>query len=193
MKACLLAVLVPALLIRVDVMAAPDHPIAAAVAAKLSDPRRKFTMIVKLKVREGADDRLVAAFEEATGPTREEKGCSRYELNQVEGEPGVFYVYERWSSLERLNDHLATPHARRLLQTIHPLLAADPEVTVLVPRAEPAKPGSTAEKVETGLDEIRDRLDRIRREGSEEDPKKELKRALEDAKKELRKQLEKDR
>ena len=75
---------------------AEEHPIAKAVAAKLTNPKKKFTMIVKATVKDGEAEKFIAAFAEAIEPTKKEDGCSRYELNRIEGEKNTFVVYERW-------------------------------------------------------------------------------------------------
>ena len=44
---------------------AEEHPIARAVAAKLTKPGQRFTMIAKLTVKEGEAEKFIAAFAEA--------------------------------------------------------------------------------------------------------------------------------
>ena len=124
----------------------PEHPIAKAVAAKLTNPKNKFTLIVKATVKEGEAGKFIAAFAEAIPPTRKEDGCSRYELNQTNGEANTFVVYERWGSLEKMKAHLAAPHTVKLLETILPLVEGDPDFTVLTPQAEPLKPKTDTAK-----------------------------------------------
>ena len=119
---------------------AEEHPIARAVAAKLTKPQQRFTMIAKLTVKEGEAEKFIAAFAEAVEPVRKEPGCARYELNQVNGEKNVFVVYERWKGLEALKTHLAAAHTKKLLEAVAPLLEGEPEIEVLTPRAEPKKP-----------------------------------------------------
>jgi quinol monooxygenase YgiN len=123
-----------------------EHPIAKAVAAKLTNPKKKFTLIVRATVKEGEGAKFIAAFAEAIPPTRKEDGCSRYELNQINGEANAFVVYERWASLEKMKAHLATPHTKKLLETIMPLVDGQPEMIVLTPQADPVKPKEEAGK-----------------------------------------------
>lgn len=117
-----------------------EHPILKEVASKLENPKKKFTMIVRLTVKDGEAEKFVAAFAGAVEPTRKEDGCSRYELNQVAGEKNTFVIYERWAKLEKLEAHLAQPHTKKLMETVMPLLEGAPEIVVLTPQGEPQKP-----------------------------------------------------
>jgi len=117
-----------------------EHPIAKAVAAKLTNPKQRFTMIVKLTVKDGEAEKFIAAFAEAVESVRKEAGCARYELNQINGEKNAFVVYERWKGLEALKTHLAAVHTKKLLEAVAPLLDGEPEIVVLTPQAEPQKP-----------------------------------------------------
>ncbi len=124
---------------------AAEHPIAKAVAAKLTNPKKKFTMIAKLTVKDGEAEKFIAAFAEAVEPVRKEEGCARYEVNQVNGEKNSFVVYERWKGLEALKTHLAAAHTRKLLEAVMPLLDGEPEIVVLTPQAEPVKPKTSGD------------------------------------------------
>ncbi len=119
---------------------AEEHPIAKAVAAKLTKPKQRFTMIAKLTVKDGEAEKFIAAFAEAVELVRKEPGCARYELNQINGEKNSFVVYERWKGLDALKAHLAAAHTKKLLETVGPLLEGEPEIVVLTPQAEPKKP-----------------------------------------------------
>jgi len=99
---------------------------------------------VKATVKEGEAAKFIAAFAEAIEPTRKEDGCSRYELNQINGEANSFVVYERWGNLEKMKAHLAAPHTVKLLETILPLVDGDPDFIVLTPQGEPQKPKTDA-------------------------------------------------
>ncbi len=119
---------------------AAEHPFVKEVASKLSDPKKKFTLLVRVTVKDGDAEKFIAAFAEAVEPTRREDGCSRYELNQIAGEKNSFVIYERWAKLEKMAAHLQTPHTKKLLETVTPLLEGAPEIVVLTPQGEPVKP-----------------------------------------------------
>lgn len=139
MKTILLAALLFAFTSPLTHAQEEEHPFAKAIAAKLENPKKKFTLMVRATVKEGQAEKFIAAFAEAIEPTRKEQGCSRYELNQINGETNSFVVYERWANLDRLKAHLATPHTKKLLETIMPLVDGQPEIVVLTPQAEPKK------------------------------------------------------
>ena len=85
MKTILLAALVLALSKPVTIAQAPEHPFVKAIGEKLTNPKKRFTLIVKVTVKEGEAEKFIAAFAEAVELTRKEDGCSRYELNQMNG------------------------------------------------------------------------------------------------------------
>jgi quinol monooxygenase YgiN len=124
---------------------AAEHPFVKEIASKLSDPKKKFTLLVRVTVRDGEAEKFIAAFAEAVEPTRKEDGCSRYELNQIAGETNAFVIYERWARLEKMAAHLETPHTKKLLETVMPLMDGAPEIVVLTPQGEPVKPKESKE------------------------------------------------
>jgi quinol monooxygenase YgiN len=128
---------------------AAEHPFVKEIASKLSDPKKKFTLLVRLTVKDGEAEKFIAAFAEAVEPTRKEDGCSRYELNQIAGEKSAFVIYERWTKLEKMAAHLETPHTKKLLETVTPLLEGAPEIVVLTPQGEPVRPKAVKEETES--------------------------------------------
>ncbi len=112
------------------------NPIAAQVKASLKDPGKPFTMVVGLRTKEGAGEKVETAFAPAIKATRGEKGCLAYDLNRDTKAPEQYLVYERWQSLAALEAHLKSPHIATLLAALGDLLAAPPEVRVLLPAGE---------------------------------------------------------
>jgi len=112
------------------------NPIAAQVKAELKDPAKPFTMLVRVQVKEGMQDKFEAAFAKAVKETRKEKGCLEYDLNRDTKDSTRYLVYERWKSLADLEAHLKTPHITALLGELKDLLAGPPEVRVMLPAAE---------------------------------------------------------
>lgn len=115
---------------------AEPHPIAVQVKAELKDPAKPFTMIVRLQVKEGEQNKFEAAFAKAVKATRMEKGCVAYDLSREAKDPTRYIVYERWKSLADLDAHLKTAHITALLAELKELLAAAPEARVLLPAGE---------------------------------------------------------
>jgi quinol monooxygenase YgiN len=113
-----------------------EHPIAAEVKKQVKDTSKPFTMMVYLKVKEGAGPKFETAFAKAIKGTRKEKGNKAYDLNRSAKDPAEYIVYERWQNLAALEAHLKTPHITTLLEEVGDLLDGMPEVRVFVPAGE---------------------------------------------------------
>jgi quinol monooxygenase YgiN len=112
------------------------HPIAVMVKGVLKDPNMPFTLLVRFQAKEGAGEKLEAAFAKAAKATRQEKGCLVYQLNRDLKMSNNYVLYERWQNLAALEAHLKSQHITTLLTELNDLRAAQPEVEVLVPVAE---------------------------------------------------------
>lgn len=113
-----------------------EHPIAAQVKAAVKDPAQPFTLTVRLNIKEGVAAKFEAAFAKAVKATRREKGNRVYDLNRDTKTPTQYLVYERWQNVAALEAHLKSPHITALLAELGELLAAPPEVSVLVPAGD---------------------------------------------------------
>ena len=113
-----------------------ENPIAAQVKASVKDPAKPFTLIIRLKVKEGAGEKLEAAFAKARKATRQEKGNRAYDLNRDTKTPTQYVVYERWQNVAALEAHLKAPYITTLLTELGDLVAAPPEASILVPAGE---------------------------------------------------------
>jgi quinol monooxygenase YgiN len=113
-----------------------ENPIAARVKAAVKDPARPFTLVVRVKVKEGAAAKFEAAFAKAAQTTRQEKGNRAYDLNRDTQTPTQYLLYERWQDLPALEAHLKTPYITKLLAELGDLLAAPPEMSVLLPAGD---------------------------------------------------------
>jgi quinol monooxygenase YgiN len=122
------------------ILAAPafaqDNPIVASVKSRLKDPDKPFTLIVQIKVKEGAGERFEAAFAKARRATRQEKGNLAYDLSRDTQDPSRYLVYERWKNLEALEAHLQTAYIKALLAELPEFSAGPPESRVLLPAGE---------------------------------------------------------
>ena len=106
------------------------------VKAVVKDPGRPFTLVVRLQAREDAGDKLETAFARAIPTTRKEKGCVAYVLNRDPKMPGHYLLYEQWRNVAALEKHLKARHITTLLAELPEMLAAAPEVQILVPAGE---------------------------------------------------------
>ncbi len=110
--------------------------IVDGIRSQLKDPSKPFTLVVKIRAKEGASQQLEAAFAEAIPPTRKEHGCLRYELNRSMKTAGEYIVYERWASLEDIKKHIKAPTITKLMEKLSAVSEGQPDFTVLVPAAE---------------------------------------------------------
>ena len=109
-----------------------EHPIAAQVKAALKDPTKPFTLVVRLKLKEGTGQKLEEAFAKAAKATRQEKGNRAYDLNRDVKMPTQYLVYERWQNVAALEAHLKTDYITALLAQLGELLASPPEASIFV-------------------------------------------------------------
>ncbi len=78
-------------------------------------------------------DRVEALKELLSGllePTRQEKGCIKYELFQNQDDPTDFTFMEEWQDRESLQQHLGSDHIQQALSVLDPLVVAPPDIRV---------------------------------------------------------------
>jgi len=115
---------------------AEPHPIVAQVKGELKDPAKPFTMVVRLQLKDGMQDKFEAAFAKAAKETRKEKGCVTYELSREAKDGTRYLVYERWKSLADLDTHIKSAYITTLLGELKDMLVGAPEIKVLLPAGE---------------------------------------------------------
>lgn len=113
-----------------------DDPIIAFAKARLKEPKKPFTLVVMVQVKEGAADKFEAAFAKALQATRKEKGCLTYDLNRDSQDAQRYTVYERWKSLADLEAHLKTAHIKALREVLPDVTTGAPELRILLPTSE---------------------------------------------------------
>jgi quinol monooxygenase YgiN len=114
----------------------PSNPIVDGIRPQLKDPAKPFTLVVRLKVRDGRASDLEAAFAPAIKATVKEKGCLAYQLNRSLKTTGEYVVYERWANLDAIIPHLKSDYVQKLLSQLGELLDGSPDFNVMVPAAE---------------------------------------------------------
>jgi quinol monooxygenase YgiN len=87
-------------------------------------------LICRFEARTGAEDQLRALLQGMLAPTHAEPGCKRYELYES-GSRGRFFLYETWESQAALDQHMATPHFKRLEQTGGELVREPFEINIV--------------------------------------------------------------
>ncbi|SIO95211.1 putative quinol monooxygenase [Vibrio spartinae] len=67
------------------------------------------------KAKPGREADMKAFIANAVTASRHDAGNIDYEAHEVEGEPGVFIIYERWISRAALDAHLGAPRMQSLV------------------------------------------------------------------------------
>jgi quinol monooxygenase YgiN len=102
----------------------------------LKDPSKPYTWIVRLKVKDGMQAKLEAAFAKAAKEAHKEGGCLAYDVNRDVKDPMRYLIYERWKSVADMEAHLKSPYITTLENELSELLAASPQRELLVPVGE---------------------------------------------------------
>ena len=89
------------------------------------------TIVARLKVKEAAVPQFVAALPALKAATLAEPGCSFYEFNQANDDPGLFLVYEKWADQAALDQHMETPHIQAFIGAFGSEFAEPPVMTAL--------------------------------------------------------------
>jgi (4S)-4-hydroxy-5-phosphonooxypentane-2,3-dione isomerase len=116
--------------------AADDHPIVAAVKAKLKDPDKPFVLVVKLKIKTGMNEKFTTLFAEAIKGTRKEVGNLAYDLNRDADDEQTYIAYEKWKSLKALEEHAKAEYVTKLLSGLGDFTDGAPEIKVYTPAGE---------------------------------------------------------
>jgi quinol monooxygenase YgiN len=80
----------------------------------------------KMTAKSGKADALRATLMGLIEPTRAEAGCIQYDLHEEEGNPGSFLFFEKWTSKQALDEHLATPYLKGLFTVAPDLIEGEP-------------------------------------------------------------------
>lgn len=109
--------------------AADDHPVVASAKKELKHPDKPFAMWVTVTAKAGKEKELEEAFLACQKDTRKEKGCVAYDINR--GADRKYHFYEKWKSVDGLNDHVNADHTKKLLAKFADLLDGDAKIEFL--------------------------------------------------------------
>ena len=115
---------------------AQEDPIIAFAKERVKAPAKPFTLVVKVTLKEGANDRFESAFAKCLAATRKEAGCIHYDLNRDTDNGRQYVVYERWKTLSDLEAHMKTAHIKTLLEVLPDMLDGRPGLHILLPAGE---------------------------------------------------------
>lgn len=100
--------------------------------SELNDPNKPFALLHQLRVKDkAAGDRLEQAMQTVVRESRKEAGNITYHVNRSIDDPTVFYLYDRWRSIDAVDAHEQTEHFKAGLVTLKEVIASPIETTVL--------------------------------------------------------------
>ncbi|WP_445488708.1 putative quinol monooxygenase [Niallia sp. 03133] len=70
----------------------------------------EITLTAIIRAQPGKEKKLQKLLKNLVEPSRNEKGCISYELNESLEENGLFVFYEKWKSNEAIQYHNKTAH-----------------------------------------------------------------------------------
>jgi quinol monooxygenase YgiN len=86
-------------------------------------------VVAEMTAQPGKEEALRRKLTGFVEPTRAENGCVQYDLHIAEDNPGHFLFFEKWTSSEALDAHLAAPHIASVLPELGPILAQPPRIS----------------------------------------------------------------
>lgn len=90
---------------------------------------KQVTVIARVRAKQGMGEELKNTLLGLIEPSRADEGCINYDLHQDSENPALFMFHENWTSIEALNNHLATPHLQAFVKKADELLAEPLDVT----------------------------------------------------------------
>jgi quinol monooxygenase YgiN len=98
------------------------------------------TVLWEAKAKSGREADMKAFMSRAVTASRNDAGNIDYEAHEVEGEPGTFIIYERWTSREALDAHLSAPRMQSLVPQLLDMMDGSIEAGIrILNRFRPAE------------------------------------------------------
>lgn len=82
----------------------------------------------RAQAKPGKEDALRATLMGLIEPTRAEAGCVQYDLHEEKGKPGSFLFFEKWTSKQALDEHMAMPYLKALFAAVPELVEGAPVI-----------------------------------------------------------------
>jgi len=91
---------------------------------------KTITVVATFQARPGKETELKTALISLVAPTRNEAGCTNYDLHISPEDPAKFLFHENWASKAALDQHLQSAQIRALLPRMDELCVAFPEIKI---------------------------------------------------------------
>ena len=88
---------------------------------------RYVTVLWEARAKAGREAEMKAFMTGQVTASRADAGNIDYEAHEVEGQPGVFIILERWETREALEGHLQAPRMQELVPQLLDLMAGTVE------------------------------------------------------------------
>ena len=85
-------------------------------------------VVARFTAKAGQEDALKAVLIALVPPTRRELGCYQYDLLVSANDARQFCIVERWDGNPALDQHLLSPHVKKMLGQIEELVEGPPEI-----------------------------------------------------------------
>jgi quinol monooxygenase YgiN len=76
----------------------------------------ELVIIARIESKKEKIELVKAALIKLLEPTRKEKGCLQYDLNQDNENPEIFMIFESWASREIWQTHMNNAHLKYYMQ-----------------------------------------------------------------------------
>ena len=90
-------------------------------------------VVAVITAQEGQRERLHEALQSLVEPTRAEPGCVNYQLFESTADANAFVTIEVWRSQDDLDQHMVSPHLKRVLESAGDTLETAPAIHPLTP------------------------------------------------------------
>ena len=107
-----------------DVVAHAAHQASGFGGADAARGTSAVLAVTHVDVPPPNKDASIALLEAQVGPSRQEAGCTRFEVFQQADRPNHFTMVEGWSSEAAYEAHILAAHTRQLRHSLTPLAGA---------------------------------------------------------------------
>ena len=98
----------------------------------LDNPNQPFALLTTVRVKDkAAGDRLEAAMQTVVEKSRQEAGNITYHVNREANDSTIFYLYDRWNSIDAVDFHEQTEYFKAGLVVLKEVLAEPPTTTIM--------------------------------------------------------------
>lgn len=85
-------------------------------------------VLAKLKAKKGSEADMEATIRAMMPEVAKEEGTLLYTLHQAQNDSTQFMFFERYQDMEALGVHSSSPHFKKLMTDLAPLIEGKPEI-----------------------------------------------------------------